>query len=71
MKTTLVLSRLLKASASKNFHFRERHEGWLKECDQKISDIKRSIEKLDSWIREGEIKLKSFPAKIKSQSYKF
>lgn len=40
--------------------FRERAEGWLDECNNKISDIEDSIDRLEGWIREGEDKLSSF-----------
>lgn len=40
--------------------FRERAEGWLDECNDKISDIEDSIERLESWIQEGKDKLNSF-----------
>lgn len=40
--------------------FRERAEGWLDECNNKISDIEDSIERLESWIQEGKDKLSSF-----------
>lgn len=40
--------------------FRERAEGWLDECNDKISDIEDSIEKLESWIQEGRERLNSF-----------
>ncbi|MBS1793150.1 MAG: hypothetical protein JSS81_04815 [Acidobacteria bacterium] len=40
--------------------FRERAEGWLDECNYKISDIEDSISRLESWIQEGEDKLNSF-----------
>ncbi|MDT4953853.1 MAG: hypothetical protein QOJ02_1991 [Acidobacteriota bacterium] len=40
--------------------FRERAEGWLDECNDKISDIEDSIQRLESWIQEGKDKLNSF-----------
>ncbi|HEX8265364.1 MAG TPA: hypothetical protein VF596_08045 [Pyrinomonadaceae bacterium] len=40
--------------------FRERAEGWLDECNDKIADIEESIERLESWIQEGKDKLNSF-----------
>ena len=40
--------------------FRERAEGWLDECNDKISDIEDSIDRLESWIQEGKDKLDSF-----------
>lgn len=40
--------------------FRERAEGWLDECNDKISDIEDSIQRLESWIQEGREKLNSF-----------
>lgn len=40
--------------------FRERAEGWLDECNDKISDIENSIDRIESWIREGKDKLDSF-----------
>lgn len=40
--------------------FRERAEGWLDECNDKISDIEDSINRLESWIQEGKDKLNSF-----------
>jgi chromosome segregation ATPase len=40
--------------------FRERAEGWLDECNDKISDIEESIQRLESWIQEGRDKLNSF-----------
>lgn len=40
--------------------FRERAEDWLDECNDKISDIEDSIDRLQSWIQEGKDKLDSF-----------
>ena len=40
--------------------FRERAEGWLEECNDKIADIEESIQRLESWIQEGRDKLNSF-----------
>jgi hypothetical protein len=40
--------------------FRERAEGWLDECNDKITDIEDSIQRLESWIQEGRDKLNSF-----------
>jgi hypothetical protein len=40
--------------------FRERAEGWLDECNNKISDIEDSIERLESWIQEDKDKLNRF-----------
>ena len=40
--------------------FRDRAEGWLDECNDKISDIENSIERLESWIQEDKDKLNSF-----------
>jgi chromosome segregation ATPase len=34
--------------------FRDRAEGWLSECNDKISDIEESIERLESWVQEGK-----------------
>jgi hypothetical protein len=40
--------------------FRERAEGWLDECNDKISDIESSIDRIETWIQEGKDKLNSF-----------
>jgi len=40
--------------------YRERHEGWLEECENTISDIESRIDRLKDWIREGEDKLRNW-----------
>lgn len=40
--------------------FRERAEGWLDECNEKISDIEDSIDRIKGWIDDGESRLSSF-----------
>ena len=49
-----------KISSAYSDSFRERAEGWLDECNDKISDIEASIDRLESWIQEGRDKLNSF-----------
>ncbi|MCR8559303.1 hypothetical protein KXD93_16720 [Mucilaginibacter sp. BJC16-A38] len=40
--------------------FRERCDGWLDECKEKISDIESYIDKLKSWIYDGEDRLRNW-----------
>ena len=40
--------------------FRERCEGWLDECNEKISDIESYIDRLKNWIEDGEDRLRKW-----------
>jgi len=40
--------------------FRERCEGWLDECNEKIRDIESYIDKIKSWIEDGEDRLRNW-----------
>jgi hypothetical protein len=40
--------------------FRERCEGWLDECNDKINDIESYIDKLKGWIEDGEDRLRNW-----------
>lgn len=39
--------------------FRERAEGWLEECRDKIRDMESSLERIQGWIDEGEEQLRN------------
>ncbi|MDB5198040.1 MAG: hypothetical protein JWO92_3 [Chitinophagaceae bacterium] len=40
--------------------FREKHEEWLDEINEKINSVKEQIERLEGWIREDEEKLENW-----------
>jgi len=47
-----------KISSAYTDNFRNTHSGWLSELENKISDTKNSLRKLEKWIEEDEEKLR-------------
>ncbi len=46
-----------KIADSHNSNWREKAEGWLQECREKIADMETSLERLERWVEEGEQQL--------------
>lgn len=49
-----------KISSAYSDSYRERHEEWLDEINEKIDSVKEQIERLEAWIKEDEEKLENW-----------